>query len=97
MPETPRRHLTLRLPEQLAQRLDTYAASIDRPRSWVIRHALTNLLGPDAVITSNKPLTSQDAQRIREGHLRPGEQIIQPGTQRDQPANLVGLNPQTRP
>jgi predicted transcriptional regulator len=39
------RVLTAHIPEELAEKVDVYAKSMDRSRAWIVKQALTNWVG----------------------------------------------------
>ena len=54
------RHLTLRLPEDLARALARWARARGQPRSEVVREAVTRYLAPPASGPSGRPVAARD-------------------------------------
>ena len=70
-----RKPSSIRLPDQLSDRVDKLAAALDRPRSWVIEHAIAAYLD-DQEWQVAKIREALDDVRAGTAKLLPHDQVV---------------------
>ena len=67
------RVLTAHVPQELADKVDSYAGQMDRSRGWIVKQALANWVAWEE---EKERRTLEALESVRQGHVVPHEEVV---------------------